>query len=173
MRRRWTSRDVSELASRPFPNTSRLSFVSIPNSGLTVGGIDCGPSPNPHPKMIAAEKESGTPSDAVGNGRTKGGKFAPGNKAGKGNPNLKKVHAIKTVFLDVASEPGEMDAVVRRLFTMAKAGDIDAIRYVCDRVYGKAAQPIEMTGGTDSRMTVEVTYRLPDKPVFNRADASN
>jgi hypothetical protein len=125
--------------------------------------------------MIADRQDNVTdvePSPTVDNGRTKRGTFAKGNKVARGNPRAKHVNELRSVLLEIGT-PDRMRRVVTALFDAAEGGDVSAQREVLDRYFGKSAQPVVHEGGTDNRLTVEVTYRHPDKPQFDSANARN
>lgn len=79
------------------------------------------------------------PLEAVGDGRTPGGRFAPGNRAGKGNPHARRVQKLRAAYV-MAVKVSDMKAVVDAVLAAAKTGDIAAARELCDRILGKAAQ---------------------------------
>jgi hypothetical protein len=71
--------------------------------------------------------------------RVAGGKFAKGNRLGQGNPLAGRAAKIRAVLLKkfTPSQAGEICDV---LITMAKGGDIAAIRELFDRTAGKPSQ---------------------------------
>ena len=77
-----------------------------------------------------------TPSAAGANGRTESGRFAKGNRAGRGNPHAKRAQLLRSAVLDAVG-PDDIAAVVAKLVTMAKGGDVAAIKLLFDRVLGK------------------------------------
>ena len=76
-------------------------------------------------------------------GRDAKGRFAPGNKAAKGNPHAKRVQDIRAAMLDTVTYKDVCD-IVRSLIDKAKGGDVQAAREVLDRSLGKVKQPMEM-----------------------------
>ena len=76
-------------------------------------------------------------------GRT--GRFLAGNRAGRGNPQARRVAALRAVLLrEVTGD--DLRAVVRALIDKAKRGDVAAIREVLDRAVGKPTDwPIDKT----------------------------
>lgn len=76
---------------------------------------------------------------ANGHGRTAGGRFAKGNPGGPGNPNARQTAQLRALIAECAT-PDELRAILTRLLSMARAGDMAAIREVLDRVGGKPSQ---------------------------------
>lgn len=66
------------------------------------------------------------------------GRFAAGNKAGKGNPHHRRVAELRAKMLERVS-PDDVSAVVEALVSKAKAGDTAAIKLLLDRVFGRIA----------------------------------
>jgi hypothetical protein len=79
------------------------------------------------------------PLTAVGNGRAADGKFATGNRAGKGNPNNRRAQQIRSAIIK-AIKPAEMAEAARQLLKQAKGGDRQAFAELCDRIIGKPIQ---------------------------------
>jgi hypothetical protein len=73
------------------------------------------------------------------------GRFAPGNKAGQGNVNNKRMSRLRTALLAAAS-PEQVQQVIRKLGEQAIAGDVAAARVYLDHVVGKPPQAIELGG---------------------------
>lgn len=67
------------------------------------------------------------------------GRFAPGNRLGRGNPLAGRAAKIRAALLRAVS-PADARAVAGKLVEMAKAGDLPAIRELLDRTAGKPAQ---------------------------------
>jgi hypothetical protein len=83
-------------------------------------------------------------SDPKPNGRAPDGRFLPGHKFAKGNPNNRKVQVLRNRLLAAVTED-DIEAVVKKLIAMARDGSIAAIRELCDRVFGKATASIELS----------------------------
>lgn len=79
-----------------------------------------------------------SPNGPVGR-RDASGRFAPGNAGGPGNPYAKQVGALRSAMIG-AVRPEDLAAVTAKLVTLAKAGNIPAIREVLDRTLGKPVQ---------------------------------
>jgi hypothetical protein len=72
-----------------------------------------------------------------GNGqRQTGGRFAPGNPGGPGNPYARQVAALRAALLNAVT-PDDMAAIVARLIADAKAGSVASAREVIERTLGK------------------------------------
>ena len=71
-------------------------------------------------------------------GRDRRGRFARGNKAGRGNPLAGRVQRLR-VALVRAVGPDDLQDVARALLTAAKAGDTAAAKLLLDRTLGPAA----------------------------------
>jgi len=69
-------------------------------------------------------------------GRTPGGRFAPGNAGGPGNPHAPTVAKLRAAIL-AAVTAEDIEAIVRALVHRAKGGDMAAIRELLDRAIGK------------------------------------
>lgn len=63
--------------------------------------------------------------------------FAPGNKFGRGNPNIRRLAAYRQM-VNKAVTPEQVRTVMRKLVALAKRGDLAAIKEVLDRTVGKA-----------------------------------
>mgnify|MGYP006273182639 CR=1 len=95
-------------------------------------------------------------------GRDAKGRFAPGNKAAKGNPHAKRVQDIRGAMLDTVTYKDVRD-IVRSLIDKAKGGDVQAAREVLDRSLGKVKQPMEMDFEPESEeWTLEKIEQLHD-----------
>ena len=93
--------------------------------------------------MIAESKpippEDGQPSVTGVNGRGKDGRFAPGNKAAKGNPHFKRMAELRGILLNAVTD-SDLEEVAQTLIGQAKAGDIDSIKELFNRVLGKVIE---------------------------------
>lgn len=79
-------------------------------------------------------------------GRTPKGKFAEGNKLGRGNPHLVRIREYNDA-IRYAIKTGDIREVMVKLLTMAKRGDLAAAKLVLDRTLGRAnAAPIVVDG---------------------------
>ena len=80
------------------------------------------------------------PSATGANGRTAGGRFAPGNACGRGNPHARRVARLRAELLR-AVEPQDLRDVMSALLARAKAGEIAAVKELLQRLLGP---PVEL-----------------------------
>jgi hypothetical protein len=71
-----------------------------------------------------------------GNGKDSAGRFAKGNKLGRGNPLAGRAAKIRAILLK-ALTPADAKAIAAELVTKAKTGDLAYIRELLDRTIGK------------------------------------
>lgn len=83
------------------------------------------------------------PSLSEADGRDTKGRFAPGNKASKGNPHAKRVNRLRTTILKAVT-PAEMREVIAELLTKAKCGDVAAIKLLFEYTIGKPKEQVEV-----------------------------
>lgn len=76
---------------------------------------------------------------AATNARASNGRFAPGNPGGPGNPHAGQVSKLRAAILRAVDE-GDVEAIIAKLVSMAREGDLTAAREILDRTVGKAAQ---------------------------------
>ncbi len=69
------------------------------------------------------------------NGRSPKGRFAPGNKIGKGNPHASKVHKLRSGLLK-SVKVADLQGVMKKLVDAAKGGDVSAAKLLFDRLLG-------------------------------------
>ena len=77
-----------------------------------------------------------SPSPNGTNGRSVNGRFAIGNVGGPGNPLATKVGKLRSVLLNSVSDE-DMQAIVTKLVSLAKAGDLAAAKLLLDRTTGR------------------------------------
>ncbi len=77
----------------------------------------------------------------------------PGNKAAKGNPHAQHVGKLRSALLEAATAE-DMGAIARKLVESAKAGNVQAVKELLDRLVGKPAQAIHMV--SEAATTVRV-----------------
>jgi hypothetical protein len=76
-----------------------------------------------------------TPSTNRHNGRDSSGRFAPGNKLGRGNPFNKRACELRTALLEAVG-PEDVRDIAQALVAAAKAGCVVSAREVFNRVLG-------------------------------------
>jgi len=74
-----------------------------------------------------------------GDGRNARGQFVKGNVGGPGNPHSKRTNQIRQSLL-AAVTPADIQAIIRKLIELARAGDVVAAREVMQRAIGNAAE---------------------------------
>ena len=73
---------------------------------------------------------------AESNGRRTDGKFGAGNSFGRGNPTARHAQRLRQLFVQAVTED-DVTAIVQKLVTMAKDGDIQAANLLLTRALGK------------------------------------
>lgn len=77
-----------------------------------------------------------TPSPNGHNRRSGNGRFAMGNAGGPGNPHAAQVGVLRRALLDAVT-PNDVRDIATKLVTLAKGGDLAAMKLVLDRTVGK------------------------------------
>src|SRR5262245_61044849 len=75
--------------------------------------------------------------NGVSGGRTSNGRFAPGNKLGRGNPHNKRACELRAALFRAVDNAG-MEKAAAAVLDKAKKGNVPAFRELCDRTIGKA-----------------------------------
>ena len=75
-------------------------------------------------------------------GRDAGGRFAVGNRLGKGNPHARRMAALRQAFLSVATEE-RMKALGEKLYAAAVSGDWQAAKLFLLFVVGRPADAVD------------------------------
>ena len=116
--------------------------------------------------------DSTTPSPTNPNGRSSSGKFAAGNRFGKGNPHARRVQQLRTAILDAVT-PDDVKAIVAGLIEAAKSGDVAAAKLLLDRCLGKvvAADNVPFNLDGDDHLH-RFLQQHPDQPELARAKAA-
>lgn len=71
-------------------------------------------------------------------GRDANGRFVKGNAGGPGNPFARRVAQLRAVLMESVTDE-DMRDVVQTLVTLAKAGDVAAIKLLFERLLGRVA----------------------------------
>jgi hypothetical protein len=79
------------------------------------------------------------------NGRLDGGRFAPGHQFAKGNPNARRMYALRKALLDSAG-PDDVRRVGKKLLDLAEGGDVAAAKVWLEYTVGKPPQALELSG---------------------------
>jgi hypothetical protein len=96
----------------------------------------------PPPSPTASNGDGHAGPLAPQNGRDAGGRFAAGNKAARGNPFARRVAALRTALLSVAT-PERVRQLAERLFRMAEGGDVAAAKLVLNYAIGRPAEVVD------------------------------
>jgi hypothetical protein len=113
---------AAALASRQTTAGAPLDAVS------TVDGQDAKPKP-------AGERPAA-------DGRTAKGTFAPGNQFARGNPNARRMAALRAALLECATAE-RMKALGEKLYELAMAGDLAAAKLLLTYAIGKAPEAVD------------------------------
>ena len=73
------------------------------------------------------------------------GRFLPGHCGGPGNPHAQRVHRLRSALLNTVT-PTDIEEIVHKLISMAKGGDVAAIKELLDRTIGKPVTAVELSG---------------------------
>ena len=76
------------------------------------------------------------------NGRTVGGRFAPGNKAATGTRQA-HLQKLRKAFVDCLTTD-DVVSVTSALVTAAKSGDVAAIKVFFERIHGRVAAEVRV-----------------------------
>ena len=79
-----------------------------------------------------------------GGGHTTAGKFAPGNRFGRGNPQARRHHEFRMQFLDAIAE-GTIPMLAKNLQIAALGGDLDSTKILLDYCLGKPGMVVALT----------------------------
>lgn len=77
------------------------------------------------------------PLSPLSDGRDGSGKFAAGNRLGRGNPHAARVNQIRAALME-ACEPADIKAAAVAIVALAKSGDLKAFAEILDRTIGRA-----------------------------------
>ncbi|KKK93736.1 hypothetical protein LCGC14_2689890, partial [marine sediment metagenome] len=90
-------------------------------------------------------------------GRGNGGIFAKGNKLSVGNKSHVNQPArdLKQALIDAISKK-DIRLIADALVEKAKAGDIPAVKELFDRMWGRAAQSVEVSGADGEPIPVTI-----------------
>ena len=99
------------------------------------GGLGAAPL---EPSATAAVQAPKPPTE----GRDAGGRFAVGNRLGKGNPHARRMAALRQAFLSVATEE-RMKALGEKLYAAAIGGDWQAAKLFLLFVVGRPADAVD------------------------------
>jgi hypothetical protein len=84
-----------------------------------------------------------SPARAPAPGHTESGRFALGNKLGKGNPFARRLGKLRSAFLDAVTD-ADVAAVARKLQDLAMAGDVAAATLYLSYALGKPVKVVDV-----------------------------
>lgn len=96
-------------------------------------------------KKKKAKKIAKKPQDNGDLGRNKKGRFVNGNSIGKEpgkHPNTRKLQKLKDAIIATVTEKDIQD-IVKKLVVKAKAGNIQAVKELFDRLFGKPKETVD------------------------------
>jgi hypothetical protein len=80
-----------------------------------------------------------------GDGRAEGGRFGPGNKIARGNPNNRRMYELRQKLLGAVT-PEAMEAIGKKLVIATLKGDLDATKVLLAYTIGRPPQAVELSG---------------------------
>lgn len=92
-----------------------------------------------------------SPSPTDDNGRQPSGRFAAGNRHGRGNPMAQHVQRLRVELLEQVT-PDDIAAIARKLIALAMSGDLGAIRELLNRTIGRPTECVEPSPDDDARL---------------------
>ncbi len=105
------------------------------------------------------DAETSPTSDNVSPTHTAGGKFAPGNKLGKGNPFAKRQAEYRKAFQEAVSLE-QIKAIAEKIATQASEGDVLSARFVADYTLGKPVPMVEAEDGSGQMVPGSLVINL-------------
>lgn len=93
--------------------------------------------------------------------RTPTGRFAPGNKCGKGNPHVRKLSAMRQAFAEVIDE-SRLRNLAENIYQRSLAGDMVAAKLLMSYVVGK---PVEAVN--PDKLDLEEWQLLQQSPTYS------
>jgi len=91
-----------------------------------------------HKRTEPTDDRAGTPPlQSVSNGHDARGRFAPGNRCGRGNPSHARMRELRKAALAEIG-PEEIRRLFRYLFERAFHADVQAARLICSYCLGRA-----------------------------------
>jgi hypothetical protein len=179
----WLSRGRSEPGSI-YENFRNLLSVALITSGQATGGRRAAllqelrkkglglreknqthavvPVPKPEPQKVTLSpvSDEAPANKPAAPSHTPNGKFAPGNKCGRGNPFARKMGAMRSAFL-AAITPEDVQMVARRLLAQALAGNETAAALFLSYALGKPTRGVDV-----DRLDLDEWKLLAERPGF-------
>lgn len=95
--------------------------------------------------------------DGTGCERGEGGRFLPGGAGGPGRPKAPKTVQLRSELLAATTEH-DIREVWATLLSMAKGGDLAAIREVLDRAIGRAVPTVGYEPNTEGEVVIRLAF---------------
>jgi hypothetical protein len=111
---------------------------SATNGGNRLAGVETLGAAPLEPSATAAVEAPNPPAE----GRDAGGKFAVGNRHGRGNPHARRMAALRQAFLSAATEE-RMRELGEKLYSAAAGGDLQAAKLFLLFVVGRPAAAVD------------------------------
>jgi hypothetical protein len=112
----------------------------------------------PGPATPVADGSNGTVPKPATDGRGADGKFATGNKAGRGNPHARRMAALRQAFLSAATEE-RLKELGEKLYAAAVGGDWIAAKLYLTYVVGRPVDVVD-----PDRLDLDEWRRLNSNP---------
>ncbi len=108
-----------------------------------------------------------TPSPTGSNGRDSRGRFKPGNKVARGNPEAQRVGKLRSKLINSVSEK-DIAEVVAGLVKKARSGDTAAAKLLLDRVLGPPVvlDVLERLAEVESKLASYESQQTEGRHVF-------
>lgn len=87
------------------------------------------------------------------------GRFAPGNKLGKGNPLGRRMTHMRMVFMSAVTEL-DIQMLAKSMLAAANAGDVAAARLICEYNLGKV-KPVDDEKDDEARQALVIAPPEP------------
>lgn len=86
-------------------------------------------------------------------------RFKKGHKGGPGNPLAAQVNQLRAALAGAVT-PADIAGIAQQLITEAKDGNVAAAHELFDRLFGKAKQPLEVTGKDGRSVKIKHVFDL-------------
>ena len=119
-----------------------------------------------------ANNKKKKPAKAGAGGRANSGRFQKGTSGNPegGNSATKHNKALKAAF-DKAITEDDIKAVVAKMIKQARNGDAAARKEMLDRLWGRPAQAVEISGADGDAIKVDIGGNLSDEEIRRIAGA--
>jgi hypothetical protein len=108
--------------------------------------------------VVANNNEKPSPNgNGIGDVRGKNGRFAKGHKGGPGNPLGKKIEKLRAALVRAVTDD-DIRQMAKGLIRQAKRGSPAAATVLWDRIFGRAKQPIELSGKDGKMLRAKIIH---------------